>query len=332
MSRLLSSLPRSVLPFLAVLALGLAGCSDSEHVNSATELDEPNYREGQALLKTGRRQEALAAFLKVISKRGDDAPESHLEIGLLYLQHINDPLAAIYHFKKYLALRPNSPQAPLVRQRIDAATREFARTLPAQPLEGQPQRVDLVATLDKLKQENDALKQELADLKANRNVPSPTAASSSNGPDIDLPKSSQAASPVATPSDSGPAAPMFSLPLDSLPTVKTRNAGASPSRAPIPTVRTTPAAPVTLPRATPSPTNPSQVVSAPAPTTTRPAASSAAAKPASRRHVVRPGDSLSKISVQYYGNRTRVHDIFAANRGVMKSETDLKVGMELKLP
>ena len=36
--------------------------------------------------------------------------------------------------------------------------------------------------------------------------------------------------------------------------------------------------------------------------------------------------------MQYYGNRTRVHDIFAANRNVMKSETDLKVGMEIKLP
>ena len=170
MPRLASSFRCLLLPLLGVLALGLASCTDNEHVNSATELDEPNYREGQALLKTGRKQEALAAFLKVISKRGDDAPESHLEIGLLYLQHINDPLSAIYHFKKYLALRPNSPQAPLVKQRIDAATREFARTLPAQPLEGQPQRVDLVAALDRLKQENDALKQELADLKAGRNA------------------------------------------------------------------------------------------------------------------------------------------------------------------
>ena len=127
---------RLLLPLLGVLVLGLAGCSDNDHVNSASELDEPGYREGEALLKTGRKQEALTAFLKVISKRGDDAPESHLELGLLYLQHINDPLAAIYHFKKYLALRPNSPQAPLVKQRIDAAIREFARTIPAHPLEG----------------------------------------------------------------------------------------------------------------------------------------------------------------------------------------------------
>jgi tetratricopeptide (TPR) repeat protein len=313
MTRFLPLLHRLLLPLLGVLAFGLAGCSDSEHVNSATELDEPNYREGQTLLKTGRRQEALAAFLKVISKRGDDAPESHLEIGLLYLQHINDPLSAIYHFKKYLALRPNSPQAPLVKQRIDAATREFARTLPAQPLEGQPQRVDLVAALDRLKQENDGLKQELADLKAGRNA---AVASPVDEPAITATVPAPTPAPVAS-------APAFTFSVDTMPTVKTRAATLPSSRLPLPTVHTVPApAPA---RAAPAPaqSTPAQVT---------PPATAQARATAGRKHVVRPGDSLSKISMQYYGNRTRVHDIFALNRNVMKSETDLKVGMEIKLP
>ena len=283
-------LRRLLVPLLGVLALTLAGCSENEHLASATEVDEPNYREGQALLKTGRKQEALAAFLKVVSKRGDDAPESHLEIGLLYLQHINDPLSAIYHFKKYLALRPNSPQAPLVRQRIDAATREFARTLPAQPLEGQPQRVDLVAALDRMKQENDVLKQQLADLKAGR-----ANASRVEGPEV---------RPVPASS-----IPSFNLSFDKVPTVRTRPIAASASGANTPApaaVQSTPAQ--SRPLAPP----------------TRPATG--------RKHLVQPGDSLSKISMRYYGNRTRVHDIFALNRGVMKNETDLRPGMEIKLP
>lgn len=277
----------------------LAGCSDNDRVKTATEIDEPAYREGQALLKTGRRQEALTAFLKVVDKRGDDAPESHLEIGMLYAQHINDPLSAIYHFKKYLALRPNSPQAPLIRQRIDAATRDFARTLPAQPLESQLQRVDLVATLDKLKQENEALKQELADVKAGRgSLPSsglPTAAA------------------VAAPADS-PASSNFNFSVDA---------------APLPTVRTRPAAPPTPARNQPVTT---ARTATPTPVRTTPAAPVTAPAAANRRHTVGPGDTLSKISQQYYGNRTRVRDIFAANRNVMKSETDLKPGMVLRIP
>ncbi len=297
---------RLLLPLLGVLVLGFAGCSDNDHLNSASELDEPGYREGEALLKTGRKQEALTAFLKVISKRGDDAPESHLELGLLYLQHINDPLAAIYHFKKYLALRPNSPQAPLVKQRIDAAIREFARTIPAQPLEGQPQRVDLVAALDRLKQENDGLKQQLADLKTGRNGLQPTPA--------DIPAT---AVPAA---DAEPSSPVFSIPSVAMPTVRTRQTNQSAAREAIPTVRT-----VVTPPARVAPKRPAATqTAAPAAAPSRPAAG--------RRYTVRPGDSLSKISMQCYGNRTKVHEIFAANRNVMKSEADLKPGMEIKIP
>ncbi|SDS11872.1 LysM peptidoglycan-binding domain-containing protein [Opitutus sp. GAS368] len=286
-------LARLLRPLLGLAALWLAGCSDSDRVRTATEIDEPGYREGQALLKSGRRQEALSAFLKVVDLRGDDAPESHLEIGLLYAQHINDPLSAIYHFRKYLALRPNSPQAPLVRQRIDAATREFARTLPAQPLENQLQRVDLVATLDKLKQENEALKQELADVKAGRNA---VAASDFDGP--------------AAPAKAGPAAPpSLSFNVETIPTVRTR---------PV-------APPATVRPPAPTPARPTVAAQTPVPTASKPTA-------AGRTHTVQKGDTLSKISQQYYGNRTRVKDLYAANRGVMKSETDLKIGVVLKIP
>lgn len=292
MPRPVSLSVRWLRPLLGLAALWLGGCADSDRVKTAAEVDEPAYREGQSLLKTGRRQEALSAFLRVIDKRGNDAPESHLELGLLYAQHINDPLSAIYHFKKYLALRPNSPQAPLIRQRIDAATREFARTLPAQPLENQLQRVDLVATLDKLKQENEALKQELADVKAGRNA-------------------------VAVPGlDTGPAAteaaatPGLSFNVETIPTVRTRPVP-PPTRTPAPA----PARVAATKQNPPAPvTNPAQ-----------PAAGN-------RRHTVQPGDTLSKISMQYFGNRTRWRDIYAANRGVMKNETDLKVGMQLRIP
>lgn len=294
-----SSLLRRLLPILMIglLALGLGGCADNDRLAYASELDEPGYREGQSLLKAGRRQEALTSFLKVIDKRREDAPESHLEVGLLYAQHINDPLSAIYHFRKYLAIRPNSPQAPLVRQRIDAAIREFARTIPAQPIENQAQRVDLIATLDRLKQENEVLKQQLADVRAARgNVPATL---------------DQAELPVVT-TTAPPAAEDFSFSLDTLPTVRTRPsapARATPS-AGTPAQRTAPATPT---------------VSRPAPTVTPPAA-------AGRTHVVKPGDTLFKLAQQYYGNRSRWREIYSANLGVMRSETDLKVGMQLKIP
>src|SRR6188474_88527 len=105
-----------------------AGCERADNQMLASEADEPNYRQGQQLVKQGRSQEALSAYLKVIAKRGESAPESHLEAGLLYLEEVKDPLAAIYHFRKYLELQPNSRQAVHVKGRIDVAKREFART------------------------------------------------------------------------------------------------------------------------------------------------------------------------------------------------------------
>jgi nucleoid-associated protein YgaU len=49
-------------------------------------------------------------------------------------------------------------------------------------------------------------------------------------------------------------------------------------------------------------------------------------------HTVTKGDTLMNISQRYYGTRSKWRDIYAANRDVMKSENDLKIGMQLKIP
>lgn len=293
-------LRRWLLLFWGAAALALAGCGGNDRFSYATETDEPTYREGQALLKSGRKQEALSAFLKVIEKRGDDAPESHLEVGLLYLQHINDSVSAIYHFKKYLALRPNSPQAPLVKQRIDAALREFARTLPAQPLESQLQRVDLIAALDKLKVENELLKQQIADRQAGRTI------------DLAAPGAPTGGATSAV----EPAGNKFAFNLDTIPTVRTRPQKSEPPPMPAPSM-----ASKRLAATQPGRSSPAANQAQPAP-----------ARVAARKHIVQKGDTLSNLAQKYYGNRAKWRDIYAANRGVMKNEGDLRIGLELVIP
>ncbi len=147
---------------LLLLLFLAAGCERGDRLTLSAETDDPQYRRGQQLLKQGHNQDALGAFLKVIEKRGDDAPESHLEAGLLYQQYFKDPITAIYHFNRYIELQPNSRQADLVRQRKDAALREFARSLPAQPLESQAARLELMSRIDELQKENLQLKDEIA--------------------------------------------------------------------------------------------------------------------------------------------------------------------------
>jgi tetratricopeptide (TPR) repeat protein len=162
--------------FLCALAalLFATGCGRYDSSTFTAEIDEPNYRRGKDLLRQGRNPEALAEFLKVIDKRGNDAPESHLEVGILYQQHIKDPITAIYHYKKFRELKRNSPQSDLVRQRIDAATREFARDLPGKPYENQMERLNLLEKLDQLQRENMQLKEQLIGVRTQAvNAPRP---------------------------------------------------------------------------------------------------------------------------------------------------------------
>ena len=166
-------LPGGLLWLLLFLA---AACERGGRLTPASETNDPHYRRGEQLKKQGHFQEALGAYLKVIDKYGDNAPEAHLEAGLLYQQQLKDPLEALHYFRRYLELRPNSQQAELVRQQITAATREFARTLPAQPFENQTARFDLLNRIDQLQKENLQLKEEIAAWRTGRPVPAPAGA------------------------------------------------------------------------------------------------------------------------------------------------------------
>ena len=150
-----------------VAMLLFAGCERQAGQPLGSEIDESEYRMGQKLVKQGRSQEALAAYLRVIEKRGDAAPESHLEAGIICLQQIKDPIAAIYHFRKYLERQPNSPQATQVRGLVESAKREFARTLPANPMENQSERLDMIEQVGQLQRENEQLRAELAIMRGN---------------------------------------------------------------------------------------------------------------------------------------------------------------------
>jgi len=154
---------------LAAMAV-LSGCG-GESPSLSSEMDDSSYRVGQQLEREGRWDEALAAYLRVISRRGDAAPESNLDAGLIYLNHAQNPIFAIYHLSKYLELEPNSKKASMVRGMIDSAKREFARTLPGQPLESASEHMGIEEQAARLQRENDELRTENAALRAGVSVP-----------------------------------------------------------------------------------------------------------------------------------------------------------------
>lgn len=339
-------------PGVAILTVILvAGCGGDAGPASA-ETDDSAYREGQQLERQGRADEALAAYLKVIARRGDAAPESHLDAGILYLNHIKDPIAAIYHFRKYLELVPNSREAANVRGQIAAATREFARTLPGHPLDSQSTELGLGAALEQLQRENDELKAEIAALHAGVEAAPPMHAAAAGTP---APEGTVSLPALGGASGGGGAGANGGGPVVvSEPDASGDGAGPTPLAA-VPGGEQGPPARsgwmrVTVPgSAAPSaPSAAGAAARAATGTAARPAlaaspgraaayppgtpAGRAPGAPAGHRHVVAKGDTLSNLAQKYYGSRAKWREILAANRDLLSGPNDLKIGMELKVP
>ena len=62
------------------------------------------------------------------------------------------------------------------------------------------------------------------------------------------------------------------------------------------------------------------------------AASAGGASGSGQKYTVQPGDSLSKIAKQFYGNANDYNKIFEANRDKLNDPNKIQAGQELALP
>jgi nucleoid-associated protein YgaU len=69
-----------------------------------------------------------------------------------------------------------------------------------------------------------------------------------------------------------------------------------------------------------------------APAAAAAAAAGASSAPAPRTYTVQPGDSLSKISKQFYGDANKYMKIFEANKDKLSDPDKIKAGMDLLIP
>jgi nucleoid-associated protein YgaU len=58
----------------------------------------------------------------------------------------------------------------------------------------------------------------------------------------------------------------------------------------------------------------------------------AAANPYTQHHVVKTGDTLSKIAEEYYGDKMLYPKIFEANKDVLSDPNKIKPGQRLRIP
>ncbi len=141
-----------VVPILAggCLAFLLTACDKSPFDNrTERSLDQAEQR--QATQDFRGAVNAYEAALDGTAKSAD----VHFRLGLIYSDKLNEPVSAVHHFRRYLAILPNGPHAREAKANLDRLELTLATTLAGGTLISHIEAV-------KLKAENKDLKAQLA--------------------------------------------------------------------------------------------------------------------------------------------------------------------------
>lgn len=124
-------IPGFVIGAAACLLLA-AGCRET--TTSLDERDERNPLMEQA--KQRERANDIEGAMVLYQEALDDNPalaKAHLQIGLLADQHQEDFVRAIYHYRRYLELRPDAEKRVFIEELIRQAELSYAASLPDKP-------------------------------------------------------------------------------------------------------------------------------------------------------------------------------------------------------
>ena len=139
---------------MAMLAGSQAGCSRGAASQDKWDERDPYLKRALARKNIDDIDGAIDLLNKALDRKPDLA-RAHLELGLLYDTRQQDYIRAIYHYERYLELRPDAEKKKLIEDLIRQARLSFAASLPDQP----PGAVEQIAML---KREIDALKSQIA--------------------------------------------------------------------------------------------------------------------------------------------------------------------------
>lgn len=282
----------------AALALSLlAGCTSQVQEQDALEFNYPAIRKARAKLREGDKQSALALLNRAIDEKPKLA-QAHLEVAQLYDDYDRNYVRAIYHYERYLELRPQTEKKEMIEGLIRKAKIAFAASV-AEQVPGLDKKVQA------LQEDNDRLKQDLRQVRENlaRRIaaPVPPAPPRSAVPITPLGRVSGRSGEQATPTlaaGSPPiAGPAIAEPAIAEPPI------AGPAIGPAPAAK---------------PESASNAVGTPA--------------VAGAHYRVQRGDTLSVIAARMYHNPRKWKLIYDANRDTLGGSQKLKIGQMLIIP
>jgi LysM repeat protein len=143
---------------LALMCVLAAGCLPQG--SQQDERRESHFLAGISRVNSLDFQGAIESFEKALEVNPRSA-SAHFELGLLNYQRVNDYAAAIYHFERFMKLRPDDPKVERARECVLACKQEIAKTVDFTPLSPSVQ-----SNLEKLMNDNKQLKAENEQLRA----------------------------------------------------------------------------------------------------------------------------------------------------------------------
>jgi LysM repeat protein len=99
---------------------------------------------------------AIDQYQKALERKPELA-RAHLEIGLLYDKYREDHLRAVYHYQRYVEMRPQAEKRDLIEDLIRHAQIAYAASLPDRPS-------GAIQVIAALKKENKRLREQIDDL------------------------------------------------------------------------------------------------------------------------------------------------------------------------
>jgi len=151
---------------LPLLLLAVAGCRPDRPLPE----ESAAYEQARKSADAGQWKTAAAFYRETLEEYPRFA-RAHLDLGLLYDEKLNDPIAAIYHYRRYLELEPNTDKRRIVEDFIERAKLSLASQLPQTHGGDAGELVRLQQQNTVLAAELAALKTKLADYEALLNAP-----------------------------------------------------------------------------------------------------------------------------------------------------------------
>ncbi len=144
---------------LLVFAVFLPGCSRPVASLDDSDFRDPLIRKAQSKVRQGDKDGAIDSLNNALARRPDLA-QAHLSLALLYDDYKKDYVRAIYHYERYLELRPATQKRGLIMDLIQKAKMSFSASL-------SEQFPDTAKKLQALEEENSRLKASLREVREN---------------------------------------------------------------------------------------------------------------------------------------------------------------------